>query len=345
MNKHPRLKNLLSFFILFLLTVIILYFLLRDDFSNIISNIVSVNVGLLLIAFVFSMLYWFFKSLVLYNFTQKFKGDYSFKSAFRTQAITQFFNAITPFSSGGQPFQIYSLKKRGLTISNATNVTIEEFVVYQIALVILGILAIIINHIFQIFPYDSLLSKLVLIGFTINTIVIIVLFIIAFGKKSNKFLIKFGINILTFFKIIKNREKVLDKWNNYINNFHNGAKILVANKWDFILNIVYSFFGLICLYVVPIWILFSMGDFTSCNVIQAIIASAYVMLIGSFVPLPGGTGGIEYGFLKFFGVFIVSDSKLRALMLLWRFITFYMGIIIGGIALNIKERKQVVVCE
>ena len=68
------------------------------------------------------------------------------------------------------------------------------------------------------------------------------------------------------------------------------------------LNILFSFLGLVCLYMVPVWILYSMGDFTSFNALESVIASAYVMLIGSFVPLPGGTGGIEYGFLKFFGV-------------------------------------------
>lgn len=339
MKKHPRLKNILGIFFLFLLTTLILYFLLKDDFSNIVSEILSVNIFLLIISFVFAMLYWLFKSIVLYNFARKFNDNYSFKSAFRLQAVTQFFNAVTPFSSGGQPFQIYSLKKNGLTISDATNVTIEEFVVYQIALVFLGILAIFGNHLFNIFPYDGVLSKLVLLGFSINTLVIIILFIIAFGKKSNQFLIKLAINILSFFKIVKNRDKVLDNWNNYINNFHAGAKILIANKKDFCLNILYSFLGLICFYIVPLWILYSMGDFTSFNALQSIIASAYVMLIGSFVPLPGGTGGIEYGFIKFFGVFIISDTRLRALMLLWRFITFYMGIILGGIALNFKERK------
>lgn len=339
MKKHPRLKNILGIFFLFLLTTLILYFLLKDDFSNIVSEILSVNIFLLIISFVFAMLYWLFKSIVLYNFARKFNDNYSFKSSFRLQAVTQFFNAVTPFSSGGQPFQIYSLKKNGLTISDATNVTIEEFVVYQIALVFLGILAIFGNHLFNIFPYDGVLSKLVLLGFSINTLVIIILFIIAFGKKSNQFLIKLAINILSFFKIVKNRDKVLDNWNNYINNFHAGAKILIANKKDFCLNILYSFLGLICFYIVPLWILYSMGDFTSFNALQSIIASAYVMLIGSFVPLPGGTGGIEYGFIKFFGVFIISDTKLRALMLLWRFITFYMGIILGGIALNFKERK------
>ncbi len=339
MKKHPRIKNIISIFFLFFLTVIVLYFSLKDDFSNIISEVLSTNILLLIVAFISAMLYWFFKSVVLYNFTRKFNSNYSFKSAFRTQAVTQFFNAVTPFSSGGQPFQIYSLKKNGLTISNATNVTIEEFVVYQISLVFLGILAILGNHIFNIFPYDGVLSKLVLLGFSINTLVIIILFIIAFGKKSNQFLIKLTINILTFFKIVKNRDKVLSDWNTYINNFHSGAKILIANKKDFFLNIFYSFLGLICLYIVPLWILFSMGDFTSFNFFETIIASAYVMLIGSFVPLPGGTGGIEYGFIKFFGVFIISDTQLRALMLLWRFITFYMGIIVGGIALNLKERK------
>ena len=135
------------------------------------------------------MFYWFCKSLVLYNFTRKFNKDYKFYSAFRVQALTQFFNAVTPFSSGGQPFQIYSLKKHGLTISDATNITIEEFVVYQIALVLLGIVAIISNKIFHIFPYNGVLSKLVVLGFIINTVVIIALFIIAFGKKLNKFIV------------------------------------------------------------------------------------------------------------------------------------------------------------
>lgn len=339
MKKHPRLKNLISIFILFLLTIIVLFFSLKDDFNNIVSTILSTNIILLVIAFLFVMLYWFFKSLVLYNFTRKFEKKYSLKSAFRTQSITQFFNAVTPFSSGGQPFQIYTLKKRGLTISNATNITIEEFVVYQIALVFLGIIAILLNHIFNIFPYDNLLSKLVILGFSINTFVIIILFVVAFGRKSNKFLLKLAINFLSFFKIIKNKEEVLKDWNIYINNFHDGAKILIANKKDFFLNIVYSFLGLICLYLVPFIILLSMGDYTSFNGLESIVASAYVMLIGSFVPLPGGTGGIEYGFVKFFGVFIISDVKLKALMLLWRFVTFYMGIIVGGIALNIKERK------
>lgn len=339
MKKKSNIKQIISIIALFLLTITVLYFVLKDDFNNIMDILKDTNYIFVVIAFLLLMFYWGCKSLILYNFAKKFNKDYKYYSAFRVQALTQFFNAVTPFSSGGQPFQIYSLTKHGLNVSDATNVTIEEFVVYQISLVFLGIVAIISNKIFHIFPYNGLLSKFVIIGFAINTIVIVALFVIAFGKKTNKFIVNFIIKALAKLKIVKDKEKTTENWNTYINNFHSGAKILVANKKDFALNILYSFIGLAGFYVIPLFILYSTGDYTSFNAFEAIIASAYVMLIGSFVPLPGGTGGIEYGFINFFGVFILSTANLKAIMLLWRFVTFYLGIIVGAIFLNLKERK------
>ena len=82
-----------------------------------------------------------------------------------------------------------------------------------------------------------------------------------------------------------------------------------------------------------------MNDFTSFNLFLSIVASAYVMLMGSFVPIPGGSGGLEYGFIAFFGNFLVG-SKLTAIMLIWRFITYYLGMIVGAIAMNIKEKSE-----
>ena len=83
-----------------------------------------------------------------------------------------------------------------------------------------------------------------------------------------------------------------------------------------------------------------MRDYTSLNVFTAIITSAYVMLIGSFVPIPGGSGGLEYGFVAFFGYFLQVSGKLTALMILWRLVTYYLGIIAGAIIMNIKEKGK-----
>ena len=71
----------------------------------------------------------------------------------------------------------------------------------------------------------------------------------------------------------------------------------------------------------------------------SIITTAYIMVSGSFIPLPGGTGGLEYSFVSFFGNFI-TGSKLTALMIIWRFITYYLGMIIGGVMLNIGKKEK-----
>ena len=81
-----------------------------------------------------------------------------------------------------------------------------------------------------------------------------------------------------------------------------------------------------------------MGEFNAFNPGIAIVTSAYIMVIGSFVPIPGGTGGLEFGFVQFYGHF-VTGSTLSAMMLVWRFITYYFGMIVGAITLLKKVKK------
>lgn len=334
---NQKIKNKLGILLLIFVTIGVLYFALKDDFYDIVHTIATINIGWLLVALLLIFAYWFMKSLVLYQTARHFKKNYRMTQAFRNILLTQFFNGITPFASGGQPFQVYSLKKEGIKITDGTNIIIQDFIVYQIALVILGVFAITTNFFFHFYPEVGFLKQLVTIGFIINTVVIIVLFIVAFAKKINYFMIEKVIRFLTKIKVIKDYEKTKEKWKEYITNFHIGAKILMKDKQHFVKLIFWNFIALVCLYLIPLVILYGLGDYTSITGGLTIITSAYVMLIGAFVPIPGGTGGLEYSFLAFYGNFI-HGSTLKAVMLIWRFITYYFGIIIGAIALNIKEK-------
>ena len=195
------------------------------------------------------------------------------------------------------------------------------------------------NFLFHIFPHNDILTHLITLGFVINTLVIIVSFLVAFGKKTNKKLVNIAIIILTKLKIVKNKEEKLAQWNESITNFHNSAKVLMKDKKLFFSMIFVNLVALSILYMIPVFVLYAAGDFSSVSVPLAVITSAYVMLIGSFVPIPGGTGGLEYGFVKFYGFFI-NGSLLSATMLIWRFITYYFGLIVGGIAFNLKRGKK-----
>lgn len=329
----------INIILLILITCLVLYFSLKDNFIEVVNQIISMNIWYILFALLLLLLFFVFKSISIYLFCKKINKNFKFLEAFQLIFRTQFFNAITPFAAGGQPYQIYYLKKCNIDYASSTGIVLENFIVYQIALVLLGLFALITNNVFNFFDSSNLLTKLITLGFIINTLVIIVMFVVAFSKKMNKWLISLGINILTKLKIVKDKEKTLNKWNNNINDFHEGAKKLLEDKKVFIGNIIINFIALTCQYVVPLFILYAMGIFDTMTIVSVVAASAYVMLIGSFVPIPGGTGGLEFGFITFFGNFI-KGSKLSALMLMWRFITYYFGLIFGAIALNIKKVKQ-----
>ncbi len=332
-------KKILNYIVLGLVTIIVLYFSLKDNFKEIIDTLLKMDIKWLIVGFLCIIIYWFLKTLPLYYFTKSHKKSFTYKSAVILLLRTQFVNAITPFATGGQPYQVYYLNKEGIRSSTSTSIILENFIVYQIALVFLGIIAMLCNFFFHIFPHNDILTHLITLGFVINTLVIIVSFLVAFGKKINKKLVNIAITVLTKLKIVKNKEEKLAKWNESITNFHNSAKVLMNDKKLFFSMIFVNLVALSVLYMIPVFVLYAAGNFSSVSVMLAVITSAYVMLIGSFVPIPGGTGGLEYGFVKFYGFFI-KGSLLSATMLIWRFITYYFGLIVGGIAFNLKRGKK-----
>ena len=105
----------------------------------------------------------------------------------------------------------------------------------------------------------------------------------------------------------------------------------MKSKWHFIKIILLNVAALACLYLIPFTLIMGLGEYL--NPALVIVASSYVMLIGSFVPLPGGAGGLEFSFMAFYGNFITPD-KLASIMAIWRIITYYLGIIVGAFTLN-----------
>lgn len=327
-------------FVLLGITFIVLYFVLKDDFSNIIKQLFKMNPVWLLVALLCYVLYIVFKSLAFYITVKEEKKDITFKRSLIHNTVVQFFNGVTPFSTGGQPMEAYMLKQQGVRYSKGVNIILQTFIFYQTALVIYGLLAVLFNYSFNLFDKVPILRKLILIGFLINTLVVVFLFIIAFAKRLNRFLMDKVIRVLAKLRIIKNKEEMLNKMNERLEVFHECASHLKNHKSLFIKGVVLNFLSLTFFYIIPLFLAFSMDDYTSLNIMTAIVSSAYVLIIGSFVPIPGASGGIEYGFLAFFGNFI-SGSNLSAMLLVWRFITYYLGMIMGAILFSIDKGDKV----
>ena len=335
--KNNNKKLVLNIIVILVVLIIVLYFSLKDNYYEITNAINNMNPIWLIIAILILFIYRALASLSHYLLIKQNRENIPFIKMLQINFIILFFHGVTPFAGGGQPMEVYFLHKEGIPIPKATNITLQNFIVYQISLVTTGIFALIYNLFFNLFPSNHLIKHLVILGFIINTIVLIVTYILSFGKKINKFILEKGIHLACYFRLIKNESETQEKFKKYLDNFHENAVILKEERTNVIWYVIINIIGLLCLYSMPYFISIGLG----CNltIINAIVGTAYVMIIGSFVPIPGGTGGIEYGFMFFYSYFI-KGSILNAVMLVWRFVSYYLGMIFGAIALSFYRKSE-----
>ena len=328
-------KKFINIFLIVIFTLIVLYFALKDNYKEIIELLLNADIRWLFIGYLFVLSYTFLKSVVTNNIINQFKS-YSINKTFNLQLMTFFFNAITPFSTGGQPFQVYILKKNKLSLSDGTNIIVQESIIHQIALIIIGIVAIIVNQIFNIYKFEGFILIFLIIGFGLNVLIVFLLFLISHSNKIDKLVTKYIVKLLTFLKIIKNKE-LLNKLHKTIDNFNYNSKMLLKDKKRFIKLILVNCLAFLCLYIVPLTILFSFGNYKSFDGIIALPLVSFISIMSSYIPLPGGIGGQEYLFILMFGLYI-NQPLLSSLMIMWRFITYYLPMIVGAVIFNFKQK-------
>lgn len=319
--------------ILFFITLVVLYFVIKDDFYNIIDTLSKANMFIIVIGALFTVGYWFFKSIALFDIVKEYKKDIKLKEMFKQITITQFFNGITPFASGGQPMQVYMLGRSGLKYTHSTNIIVQEFILYQMALVTHGVIAVFLNYKFHFLEANPLLKNLTIIGFIINILIGFGLLFVSFSKKFNSFVVNKVIVLFSKIKLIKNKDKTIKSWKIKLKEFNDSAELLRDKKSLIFKVYLYNLAGLTCYYLTPLFVIYALGLGNNITLIATYVCCAYVTVIGSFVPIPGGSGGIEYSFLEFFGTFIKGPS-LSAVLLVWRTITYYLAMIVGALTFN-----------
>ncbi len=328
-------KGKISLIVLFIAMALVLYFTLKDDFSGVIWELRNVNILIFIFTLIILLISFVFKSLSLKKFICEYNYDYTLKKAYELTLIGQFLNGITPFQSGGQPFQVYLLRKEKVRISDATNAMIKDFLSYQIALIIVGIVAILLSFKINVLTSNVYLNGLIFLGFIINLTVLIFLLLFSLTKKLGYKIAHGIIHFFFRFKIVKKVLKDENKIDDGLKHFYETGLELRKSKTIIFkciaLNIVY----LVLTYIIPFVIFRSLG-YNDVDIIESFVSVSFVMLISNFIPIPGATGGIEYSFLKFFGVF-AEGALLSGAMLLWRFITYVLPMIIGFIILMFER--------
>ncbi len=327
MDLKSKKKN---FYIIIAISLLIMTILLKRDFKGIVEVLEGANIFFLMIAGIMMMIYIILEAVPFYLIFRARVEKISFYLIAKITFATQFFNAITPFSTGGQPFQIYIINKRkGISYGRITSISVQNFIVYQSALVIHGFLALLVYlfHSETTLLFGEKTKMLIIIGLGLNFLVIAGLSIVANSRRLSHFISINFVNFLAKIKIIKKPLEAREHTLNFLQEFHHDIEVLSKDKKLFLITVGINLVKLSLFYSLTYILCLAIG-IENISLLSIIIASSFTMLLTSVFPIPGASGGAEIGFLMFFAS-IVSGSYETVLMLIWRFFTFYLGLILG----------------
>lgn len=285
----------------------------------------QMNLIYLLFAFVFWLIHILLDSLRISLFCQGVTGKWgSMRTSIEVILTGAFLAAVTPFQTGGLPVQLYLLKREGISYGKGTLIILLRAVFYSLMMLI------ILPFLFPILTkqYDAtsikILSKYSLIVYPI--IVLIITFALIKPNIIKHFLYKLTI----LFGKRKNKvTKLVDKMFEEIEEMKDGFwRFVREKKWHSISSFFLTFITYIPYFFIAPLLLKGIG--INVSFIRIAFLQLAVILFTFFSPTPGATGVSEGVFaIMFLG--IVGKGMLGLFTILWRFFTFHLTALVGGI--------------
>ena len=306
--------------------IFILLIIFTNGWVDLINQLKNLQIQWIIVAAIAMVLYWTFEAKTLQSCVLLMKKDYKFEKAFKVTMIGQYFNSITPFASGGQPMQLYTLTKQELGAGSAGSALMIKFIFYQSVLTIYSLILIFWKASFFKTKMSNLFY-LIAIGFAVNSSVIICLIIFSKYRKLTHKIITALSKVLEKLRLVKDMSKLEIRINDNLEKFHDNMEIVKHSKKMMFKAFIYTIFQLTIIFVIPYFIYLSFG-MRGASIDSMIAGTAFVMMLTAFIPLPGAVGGAEGAFFMFFSLFFASNNIMAAI-LLWRLITFYSCIIFG----------------
>ena len=144
--KSNRTNALGLVIVIGMLAVMLLIVFQNNDWQTILNTLKALNPWWLAGAVACWVGNLFFDGLGFYHYLHRRGYPVSRGYAFYTALMGAFYSGLTPGSSGGQPMQVYYLKKRQVPVSVSTSVISIKFILGQLSTVILVPILWIVNH-------------------------------------------------------------------------------------------------------------------------------------------------------------------------------------------------------
>ncbi len=321
--KKKRLKIFVIFLLGFGILGSIIYFTGTKETIKAIKNL---NKNYIFLGILFYFLEYLFDILRLQLLVKGAGSSLNFWKSAEAIAVQVFFDLITPFNVGGQPFQVYILHKEGVPGGKATTVVMVKLLLSAIALITFVIYALLG------FPEIFAASKLFRTIFNIAGFFLLFITLTFILGLYNPALSVNVLEKIIFFlyklKLVKRPEKYRKKIIRNILLARESFSSYFGKKFIyFFLSFIFSL--LMTLSVSFLVLSFVWGFGIHLEIKKGIAITSSLIFLVTFMPTPGGMGlgeGIFYLLYRN----IIPLHLIGIIIFLWRFFTQYLTAGIGA---------------
>lgn len=320
-------KGLLLFFIFTLSAYMIIFlFYVKDIPKNIKIHFDLLNLLAIILLFFLSN---FFNILRVYFLGKIFNSEFSFSDGYVFTLGGVLLALITPFQSGGMPFQLFLLSKKRINLGNATSVLLMRG--FQSVIVFIFTIPFMLIYLQNVLSTSYVKSLIKYFMVIYSIVFIILLFIVIFNDKLKVIIEKnFSDNLL---------KRILLNIVNFFSNFQGGLKtIFTKGIKKNIMSLIATFISLYSYFALSYFVIRLFNS--EVDFMKAFSLQFLLTYLSAFVPTPGSSGVAEGGIALFFSQ-IVGKDNILVYIFIFRFISTYTPAFLGLFSfLKIKEWEK-----
>lgn len=224
--------------------------------------------------------------------------------------------------------QIYHLHKEGVPVSLSASGVIVKFVGFQSMLLLLAGAFLAGNYAFVRETVGSSFF-LVVLGFVCNAVVVATVAMIMISRRAVRAILRLCLNIGERLHLLHDRAGIEKRLAKQVDSYLESLSTVKDRPLDMLAMCVLSGLQVLC-YSCIIWALYHAFGFSGASFGQLVTLQLLLYQTVSFVPLPGASGAQE-GVFYLFCHSIVPESAQLGMLVSWRFFTFYITLLLGGL--------------
>jgi len=287
------------------------------------------------------VLYFLADGLRLYSVIRAMGFRIAFSYIVKLVFVNIFVSNVTPMATGGGVVQVYLMNRKGMPVGEATAATSIRTILS--ALILFTLTPIIIwtgPNQFAMFFHRNILYGITGISCAYLAVFWVILCRIRIIKRCMFWILYFllSINIVSrprfrswFLRVSRELDLLADGFKRYFRN----------NPGWAVLSVIFTAFFLLLLFSFSIVLVRALGY--QVPVLTVLAFQVVVTFFMYFAPTPGAAGVAEGGYGLLFSQ-LVQTQDIAILTLAWRFLTIYVGVVIGIVVISREmfKRKKVV---